>query len=70
MIYFTSDHHFWHENIISYCKRPFASVEEMNEKMVQYWNDVVKDKDEVYYLGDFSMAWRPVELLPLYAAWS
>lgn len=62
MLYFTSDHHFWHTNIIKYCNRPFVSVEEMNEALIQNWNDLVLPEDEVYYLGDFSMAARPVEI--------
>lgn len=62
MIYFTSDQHFYHTNVIRYCNRPFATVEEMNEKLVQLWNETVAYNDEVYCLGDFSMAWRPVEL--------
>ncbi len=62
MLYFTSDHHFWHSNIIRFCNRPFGSVEEMNEVLIQKWNDLVGPEDEVYYLGDFSMAARPVEV--------
>jgi calcineurin-like phosphoesterase family protein len=61
MTYFTSDHHFWHENIIRYCQRPFATVEEMNERMIKAWNAVAGQGDVVYYLGDFAMAFRPVE---------
>lgn len=61
MIYFSSDQHYFHSNVIKYCARPFASVEEMNEMMVKYWNDTVSPDDTVYCLGDFSMAFRPVE---------
>lgn len=56
MRYFTSDHHFGHKNIIKYCKRPFDGVMEMNEEMAKRWNDIVKPKDEVIYLGDFSLS--------------
>ena len=61
MIYFTSDLHFWHQNVIKYSSRPFSSVEEMNEMMIKNWNEVVKPEDTIYCLGDFSLAIRPVE---------
>lgn len=61
-IWFTSDHHFYHNNVIKYCARPFADVETMNEALVKNWNEVVGPDDVVYYLGDFSMAFRAVEL--------
>lgn len=51
-IFFTSDTHFGHNNIIDYCKRPFASVQDMNERMVDGWNKTVKATDTVYHLGD------------------
>src|SRR5271157_4478258 len=51
--WFTSDQHFNHSRIIQYCHRPFLSVEEMNETIIENFNKVVKSKDEVYHLGDF-----------------
>ena len=54
-VWFTADTHFGHRNIIRYCQRPFASVEEMNETLVDNWNRVVGKDDVVFHLGDFSV---------------
>lgn len=52
--FFTSDTHFGHKNIIKLCNRPFSSVEEMNEKLIENWNSVVSENDTVFHLGDFA----------------
>jgi calcineurin-like phosphoesterase family protein len=62
VIHFSSDHHFYHVNILRYCDRPYKDVEHMNEDMIARWNSVVATDDVVYYLGDFSMAARPAEI--------
>ena len=54
MLYFTSDCHFGHKNSIQYCNRPFESVEDMDKGLIERWNDVVKQDDEVWQLGDFT----------------
>ena len=55
MVYLTSDLHFGHKNIIKYTNRPFASVQEMDAALIENWNRVVRENDEVYILGDFTM---------------
>jgi len=50
-----SDTHFYHENIIKYCNRPFSTVTEMNFAMIENWNNVVDKDDIVYHLGDFAL---------------
>ena len=55
MIFFTSDLHFGHANVIRHCSRPFESAGEMDEVLIQNWNAAVKPKDEIYILGDFTM---------------
>lgn len=52
MIYFTSDLHFGHSNIIKLCNRPFATVEEMDRALMEGWNKKVKKCDTVYIIGD------------------
>ena len=61
MTYFTSDQHFGHFNIIHLSRRPFKTVEEMDETMVERWNAKVRDSDTVYVLGDFFFRAATVE---------
>lgn len=65
-----SDHHIGHEKTWSTFKktgtdiplRPFTSTEEMNEYMIQEHNKLVKPEDRVYFLGDFSIARRNIQM--------
>lgn len=52
--WFIADTHYGHSNILNYECRPFKSLEEMEEKMVDAWNSVVEDSDTVWFAGDFS----------------
>lgn len=52
-VWFTADHHFGHNNIIQYSKRPFANTEKMDTALIEHWNQTVEDNDTVFHLGDF-----------------
>lgn len=64
--YFTSDQHFRHNNILKFENRPYSSIEEMEEELINSWNSTVSKNDIVYHLGDFVFGgitkWR--EVLP------
>ncbi len=57
-IFFISDTHFGHANMLKFLNydgtrmRPFDSIEELDELMIQNWNDMVKATDKIYHLGD------------------
>lgn len=54
-IFFTSDTHFGHQNVIKYSSRPWTDIEDMNKGLIDNWNEVVKKGDSVYHLGDFAL---------------
>lgn len=51
-IFFSSDHHFHHSNIIQFCHRPWGDVRTMDEAMIQLWNETVPKDGIVFHLGD------------------
>lgn len=55
-IWFTSDTHFGHQNILRFCERPFVSTEEMDNTIIERWNSKVGKDDIVFHLGDFAFA--------------
>jgi calcineurin-like phosphoesterase family protein len=59
-VFFTADEHYGHANIIKFCKRPFAHVDEMRETLIANHNSRVQKCDLTYHLGD--MFWRHVSL--------
>ncbi|MBC7679285.1 MAG: metallophosphoesterase family protein [Pseudorhodobacter sp.] len=61
-LYLTADTHFGHHNIIAYCNRPYADVQQMQDGLVDRWNDVVRPQDEVWHLGDVAMGRLPETL--------
>ena len=54
MNYFISDLHVGHTNVLSFDNRPFKSIEEHDEILIENWNSVVGMDDDVYLLGDIS----------------
>jgi calcineurin-like phosphoesterase family protein len=53
-VFIISDFHFGHKRILDYCNRPFATVDEMNEVLLNNYNRIVKEDSLVYFLGDMS----------------
>ena len=53
-VFFTSDTHFEHSNIINFCSRPFKNTEEMDNAIIDNWNSCVGEDDIIFHLGDVS----------------
>ena len=62
-IFFIADTHFTEENIIKYENRPFPSVQDMNERLIENWNARIREEDMVYVLGDFGASLQEREIL-------
>ena len=58
MKFCTSDTHFFHDSLLGTSKfapRPFNNVNEMNQTIINNWNDKVGENDIVYHLGDIAL---------------
>ena len=69
-VYLVSDTHFGHLGVCKFMRadgvtklRPWSSPEEMDEAMVQNWNETVKPNDKVYHLGDVVINRRSLKTL-------
>lgn len=54
MNYYIADTHFGHSGALNFDNRPFASVEESDRTLMEYWNARVTNHDHIYILGDFA----------------
>lgn len=54
MDYFISDLHLGHERCLAFDNRPFKTIEEHDQYIINQWNDTVGIDDDVYLLGDIS----------------
>lgn len=54
-LFFTSDTHFTHKNIIDFCNRPYGDVRTMNLALITNWNKVVPKDGIVFHAGDFAL---------------
>lgn len=52
-IFFSSDQHFGHRNVVKFCSRPFEDEKQMGEALIANWNSVVTNEDIVVTMGDF-----------------
>lgn len=68
-IFFISDTHFGHANILNFKDkkgnpvRSYSSVEEMDEALIKNWNSVVKPQDKIYHLGDVAIPRKGLDCL-------
>ena len=53
-IFYISDLHFGHQNVIKFDNRPYANTDEMDRDMIRKWNERVGKDDDVYVVGDFA----------------
>ena len=69
-IFFISDTHFGHANMLNFLNydgtrtRPFDSIEEVDELMIQNWNEMVKKEDKIYHLGDVAFGQSFDKVMP------
>ncbi len=56
--YVIADTHFGHKGVCNFTNskgkkiRPWDNTEEMDEALIKNWNEIVKENDKVFLLGD------------------
>lgn len=68
MYFFTSDEHYSHANVIGYNKRPFQTVEDMDEQLIKNFNSVVGSGDVTIHAGDFCWLNKKEEVYKKYVS--
>jgi len=53
-VYFISDFHCFHHNVLKFDNRPFSDVHEMHNTIIKNWNNTVSPNSTVFYMGDLS----------------
>lgn len=70
-IWFTSDEHLDDQSIIGICNRPWSQAEEMSLGIISTVNDLTKEGDVIYHIGDWCRhgimnALRTQQLMSMY----
>lgn len=55
-VYFTSDWHVGHENVLTFDQRPFKDLDHMHRALINNYNATVRPEDTCYFLGDMGLA--------------
>jgi calcineurin-like phosphoesterase family protein len=63
MFWFTADEHFGHSKIIEYCERPFNSTKDMDNVIIENFNDRVAKDDVIIHAGDFCFSTKRTNAL-------
>lgn len=58
-LFFTADLHFHHHHIINFCNRPYKNVDEMNESIIENWNNKIPKTGTTFILGD--VTWQALQ---------
>jgi calcineurin-like phosphoesterase family protein len=61
-LFFTSDTHFGHVNVLKYSKRPFRNIDHHDESLIKNWNSVVPPDGIVIHQGDFAFSLKSEKL--------
>lgn len=51
-LFFTSDWHLYHQNVLKFDNRPFRDLKEMHRMLINNYNSTVNENSICYFLGD------------------